>query len=425
MTGTRPHSMDVVRERRRRLPKWLLPMLGVVVLCALGVWAFGPLSKSKPAVVVDRSSVITDTARQGSLVLSVTAQGAFAPEHVRIVSATQSGVVNRVLVKAGSLVQPGAVIAQMQNPALTAAAIDARAALRVANASLASARQEAQASVITNQTQQADAEASHAQDALQATSLAELHRKGLIADVQNRTAQIQADKSANDLRSTRAQVAVAVADAQAKIAAAQAKVDQAAAQVAADDAQVAALTVHAATSGVVQSVDVDPGTSLAQGAQIARVADLRDLKAVLRVAESDVRSVVVGMTARIDDSDGVASGRVARIAPAAEGGTVAVDVTFLGALPRGARPAANVDGTIETARIRNAVSIARPAGAVDGSSMDIFKLVDGGARAVRTHVAFGRGSNNRVQVLNGLRPGDAVIVSDMSNYLEKPELQVR
>ena len=114
---------------------------------------------------------------------------------------------------------------------------------------------------------------------------------------------------------------------------------------------------------------------------------------------------------------------MARIAPAAQNGTVAVDVS-LPVLPPGARPDANVDGTIQVSQIANAVSIARPAGASDNSTLVVFKVVDGGRRAVRVRARLGRGSNDRVQVLSGLAPGDIVIVSDMSSYLDQSELRL-
>lgn len=418
-------TMDVVRTRSGRLPRWALPLAALLALAVLTLWAMRSLMGPQTTVTIDRSSVLTDTAKRGALLLSVRADGSLAPERVRNISAGQPGVVNQVFVKAGNDVAPGAVVAQMQNPSLTAAAVDAQAALRVANANLASAREEARASVISQQTQEADAAAGHAQDALQATSLRKLHAKGLISDVQYSTAEIQSQKSLNEVRSTHAQVQVAMANSDAKIAEAQAKVDQAAAQLSADQAQIAALTVRAATSGVVQSVDVDPGTSVTAGAQIARVADLHDLKAVLQVTEGDVKPVTVGMPASIDDGNGVAQGRVARIAPAAQNGTVAVDVTFTKGPPPGARPAINVQGTLVVATIPHAVSIQRPAGATDGTSIDLFKVVDGGARAVRERVTLGRGTNDRVQVVSGLSPGDTVIVSDMTSYLNHGEVRLR
>ncbi len=334
-------------------------------------------------------------------------------------------MVNEIFVKAGSVVQPGTVIAQMQNPALEASATNARSALAVARANLADARQQAQAAIISQQSNLSDAQAQMQTNNLQARSYAELQRRGLVANLTYQQALIQAKKSANDVRSGQAQVNVAASDAQAKVAAAQAQVDQAAAQLAAAQAQVEALSVSAATSGIVQSVDVDPGMSLAQNTEIARIADMHDLKAVLQVAEADVHAVSTGMPARIDTGNGVIAGRVARIAPAAQNGTVAVDVTFSRSLPPGARPDANVDGTIIIAKIPDTISIARPAGASDESTIDLFKVVDGGTRAVRVRVRLGQGSNDRVQVLSGIAPGDTVIVSDMSSYPDQPEIRLR
>jgi multidrug efflux pump subunit AcrA (membrane-fusion protein) len=416
--------MDVVRERKRGIPKYAYTLAGVLALVALVSWALTSLTGTHGGTVVDKSTLVTDVVRRGTLLRAVSAQGAFAPERVRVASATQAGVVNQIFVKAGSRVEPGTIIAQMQNPALDAQVTDARSAVQVAQANLASAQQQAHAAVLTQQTAVSDAQAQMEANVLQAKSMYALHRSGLVADVAYQQAQIQAKKSTNDVRASRAQVGVTFADSQAKVAAAQAQLDQARAQLIADEAQVDALTVRAATSGIVQSVEVDPGMSVAQNTAIARIADTRDLKAVLQVAESDVHAVVPAMPVRIDTGNGIVTGRVARIAPSAQNGTVAVDVTFARALPPGARPDANVDGTVEIASIPNAISIARPAGASDNSTIDLFKIVDGGTRAVRVRVRLGQGSNDRVQVLSGLAPGDTVIVSDMTTYQDQTELRL-
>lgn len=421
----RSNTMDVVRERKGGIPKAAYTVVGVLVLIALVAYALSSLTHQQGGAVVDKSTLVTDMATHGMLVRSVSAQGAFAPEHVRVASATQSGVVNQIFVKAGNVVQPGTMIAQMENPALEAQEANALSALHVAQANLIDARQQAQASVIGQQSSLSDATAQAQTDSLQAQSYASLHQQGLLPALQYRQAQIQAKKSADDLQSRRAQMSVAQADAQAKVAAAQAQVDEAQAQLAATQSQVAALTVRAATVGIVQSIDVDPGTSVAQNTEIARIADTRDLKAVLQVAESDVHAVSEGMPVRIDTGNGTIVGRVARIAPAAQNGTVGVDVTFSRSLPEGARPDANVDGTIILSKIPDAVSIARPAGATDGSTIDLFKIVDNGTRAVRVRVRLGQGSNDRVQVLSGIAPGDTVIVSDMSAYPDQTVLRLR
>jgi HlyD family secretion protein len=421
----KPGSMDVVRARRRGLPKSAYGALAALLLVAGAIWALRSLTLQHAVVSVDKSTLVTDVAQRGTLVQSVSAPGVFTPERVRVISATQAGVVNRIFVKAGSRVDAGTPIAQMENPSLEAAVVGARSALQVAQANLASAREQAQAAVIAQESSLSDAQAQLQQDRLQAQSYGQLSKRGLVATLEYEKAKIQAQKSAGDVRNGTAQVGVAQSDAQAKVAAAQAQVDEAAAQLSADESQVAALTLVAMTPGIVQSVDIDPGTSVASGAEIARVADERDLKAVLQVDENELQSVAIGMPARIDDGNGVIDGRVAHIAPAASNGSVPVDVTFPGTLPPSARPDANVEGTIVIATIPNALSIARPAGASDGTSVDLFKIVDNGTRAVKVRVRLGRGSAQRIQILSGLAPGDTAIVSDMSNYSNQDELQLR
>jgi len=416
--------VDVIRQRPRRVARWSYAAIAVLVVLAAIAWGLRGID-SHPGVTVDKSSLVTDVARQGALVRSIGAQGTFTPDRVRVVSATQSGVVNQLFVKPGSTVTPGTIVAQMQNPALDASASDAQAQLAVAQADLASAQQQAQAEQLTQQTVLDDAQAQMEQSALQAQSLEALHDRGLVADVQYRQAMIASKKDRNDVRIQGAQLRAASADARAKVSAAEARVEQAEAQLRADRAEVDALTVRSATTGVIQSIEVDPGTSVAQNAVIAHIADATSLKAVLQVAEGDVHSVNVGMRAGIDTGNGVFEGRVSRVAPAAENGTVATDVTFARPLPRGARADTNVDGTIFVSSVPNAVSIARPAGATDDSTIELFKITDGGTTAQRVRVRLGRGSTDRVQVLSGLSRGDTAIVSDMSNYIDQTTLSLR
>jgi len=421
-----PRTMDIVREKRRGLPKGVAIGGGVAVLVILAVISLISLTRSHGGgAVIDGSTIVRDVVKRGTLVRSVTAQGTFVPDRVRIASATQGGVVNQVFVKPGAVVAPGTIIAQMQNPALQALVESEASQVAVARANLESAIQQARASHLSHQTALADAQAQLEEGQLQAKSYQALHTSGLVSDIQYRQAQIDAKKLDNDARISRAQVTVDEADAQAKVAAAQAQVSQVEAQLGADSAQVAELTIRAASGGIVQSVEVDPGVSVSANTVIARVADTTSLKAVLQVAEGDVHPVLVGMPVNVDTGNGVIVGHVARIAPSAQNGTVAVDVTFNHALPSGARPDANVDGTVEISSIPNALSVARPAGALDGNTIDLFKVVDNGTRAVRVRVKLGQGSNDRVAVLDGLAPGDTVIVSDMSTYLDQPELSIR
>jgi HlyD family secretion protein len=174
----------------------------------------------------------------------------------------------------------------------------------------------------------------------------------------------------------------------------------------------------------VQSVAVDPGQRVSSGSELARIADQRSLKAVLQVAESDVRGVAPGMRAHIVASDaGTMEGRVSRIAPAAQNGTVAVDVA-LDRLPQGARSDQNVDGTIVISRIPRALSLARPAAAADSGTVTLYRLDADGTHAYRTQVELAPGSDERARIRAGLRAGDRVIVSDTSAF-DAPLLHIQ
>lgn len=418
--------MDVVREPRFRAISRLLWAAGLCAGLALVSWAAWSLLHSRSAgAVVDRSTLVVSTARRGTLERTVAASGAFLPEQTHVVSSPQDGVVEQVYVKAGAHVSARTRIAVLGNPDLDAAVVDAQAQLSVALADLASAQQEAGAAHLQRESSLADAQSQMQQDRTTALTDRALAAKGLIPALTYRIARIRAEQSARQVSIARAQVGVDIAESGAKVAAARARVAQAESELAAKQAQLASLVVRAGASGVVQEVGVDPGARVTAGTQVATVADQRMLKAVLQVPETQVRDVALGMPVRVDSGNGIAMGRVSRIAPEADNGTVNVDVTFPGASPPGARPDANVDGTIEIARVAHALSIARPAGALEDSSLDLFKIIDGGTRAVRTRVRLGLGSETRIQILAGLHAGDRVIVSDTSAYADQRTLRLR
>jgi HlyD family secretion protein len=136
---------------------------------------------------------------------------------------------------------------------------------------------------------------------------------------------------------------------------------------------------------------------------------------VLRVPETQARDVVPGQEVNVDTRNGIAKGRVARVDPTVQNGTVTVEVALDGPLPRGARADLSVDGTIEIERLPDVLHVGRPA-AAQGESIDLFRLEPDGKHATRIRVHLGHTSVTAVQVLQGLRAGDRVIISDMSQF---------
>ena len=201
-----------------------------------------------------------------------------------------------------------------------------------------------------------------------------------------------------------------------QLAAKQAAVDQAkqAAQLKLN--QVEALHVRAGMSGVLQQLPLEVGQRVVPGANLARVADPTKLKAQVKIAETQAKDILISQKATIDTRNGVVEGHVTRVDPAVEQGTVTVDVAFDGTLPKGARPDLSVDGTIELERLDNVVYVGRPAFGQENSTVGIFKLLAGSSEAVRAPVKLGRSSVNTIEIVNGLEPGDQVILSDTSAW---------
>ena len=200
-----------------------------------------------------------------------------------------------------------------------------------------------------------------------------------------------------------------------QLAVQQAEVARLEAQARLRQAEADALIVRAGMTGVLSALPVEVGAQVQPGENIARVADPTDLKAEIRIAETQAKDITIGQLARIDTRNGIVEGRVVRIDPAVQNGTVLVDITLEGDLPRGARPDLSVDGTIELERLDDVIFVGRPAFGQELSTVGIFKLSDDGY-AQRTQVQLGRSSVNTIEVIRGLVPGDKVILSDMSQW---------
>jgi HlyD family secretion protein len=178
-------------------------------------------------------------------------------------------------------------------------------------------------------------------------------------------------------------------------------------------------------NGVLEQVPVEVGQQVAPGANLARVADPTRLKAELRIAETQARDLTIGQVAQVDTRNGIIPGKVIRIDPAAQNGTVTVDVELVGELPRGARPDLSVDGTVELERLDNVLYVGRPAFGQEQSTVGLFKLDSTTGEASRTQVQLGKSSVNTIEVLNGLGEGDSVVLSDMSAWDQFDRIRLR
>jgi HlyD family secretion protein len=180
--------------------------------------------------------------------------------------------------------------------------------------------------------------------------------------------------------------------------------------------RVASMHVSAPEDGVLQTLPLELGQWVVPGQVLATVAQPGRLKAVLRVPETQARDVVIGQPVDVDTRNGIAKGHVMRVDPSVQNGTVTVEVALDGTLPRGARPDLSVDGTIEIERLSNVLHVGRPAYGQGESTVGLFRLDPDGSYATRVPVKLGRSSVTTIEVVQGLKAGDRVITSDMSQW---------
>lgn len=410
--------MDVKREGVARKKKIRGAIIAGTVFAGIAAISFG-LSRLEPAAPsVNRATVWMDDVKRGEMIRQVRGPGTLEvlPEAITWVAARTRGRVDRRLLLPGVEVEPDTIILELSNPELDQELRDAEYQLRAQKAELADLRVTVESQYLNQQSMAMTVASDYRQAQLQAEADTRLHAENLIGELIVKRSQVRAEELAtrNELEQQRLEIATASVDAQ--LAAKRATVEQFRALYNLRRSQKAALTVRAGISGVLQEVPVEVGQEVTPGANLARVAQPDKLKAQLRIAETQAKDIEVGQKAIIDTRNGVIDGRVIRIDPAVQEGTVTVDVELIGALPKGARPDLSVDGTIELKRLDDVLYVGRPAYGQAESTIGLFKLLDDGETAVRTQVRLGRSSVNTIEVIQGLNEGDQVILSDTSAW---------
>ncbi|MFO1450824.1 MAG: HlyD family efflux transporter periplasmic adaptor subunit [Opitutaceae bacterium] len=408
--------MDIPRPsqaKARRNRRILIGAVAVAVTVGLTVL----LSRLKPAApTVERNLVWVDTVKRGPMIRQVRGLGTLVPEEIRWVAARTQGRVERIVLRPGAPVEPESVILVLTNPDVEQAADNAQSQLDAVEAELVNLKVQLERNLLEAEAAAARAKSDYEQAKLRAEVNEELFKDGLISPLEMRLSRVTAEESSTQNAIEQKRFAFSKDSIAPQLAVKQAEQNRLRAQVRLRKAELDALQVRSGMSGVLQQLPVEVGAQVQPGANLARVADPTRLKAEVRIAETQAKDIQVGQVASIDTRNGIVPGRVIRIDPAVQNGTVLVDVSLEGGLPKGSRPDLSIDGTIELERLNDVLFVGRPAFGQEGSTVGIFRLDAAGAYAARTQVRLGRSSVNTVEILGGLQIGDQVILSDMSQW---------
>jgi HlyD family secretion protein len=377
------------------------------------------LSRLKPAApTVERSTVWIDTVKRGSVLRQVRGLGTLVPMEgsIQWIPAISEGRVEKILELPGTAVKPDTVLLEMSNPQLQQEALDASLKLKADEADYKNLQTQLASQVLAQKSLSAQAQSEYSQAKMQSDIDTELAKLGVISQLSEKVSNQKTAELAtrNDIEKQRLENSTEVLNAQ--LQAKQAEVEQLRALSELKKEQFDKLRVRAGIAGVLQELPLKVGQYVTPGTTLAKVVQPQRLKAELKIAETQAKDIQLGQPASVDTHNGVISGHVTRIDPSVQNGTVTVDVALDSALPQGARPDLSVDGTIDLEKMENVLYVGRPAFGQEQSTVGMFRLEPDGSTAVRTQVKLGRSSVNTVEILQGLKEGDQVVLSDMSRW---------
>ncbi len=413
----RPSNVHAKKIRR-------IVYVSIAIISVAGV-TYG-VSRLRPAAPsVDKATTWTDEVKRGPLLIAVHGTGTLVPEDIRWIPAQTDSRVDRILIFPGAIVQSNSVILELSNPELQRDVLDAEYQLKAAQADYENLKVQLNSDLLNQKAATAAVRSDYEQAKIQHEVDEKLRAEGLSSTVTEQLSKVKEQQLAIRLQLEEDRTANAADSAKARLLAQQSHVDQQRALYDLKRSELDALHVRAGIQGVLQVVPVEVGQRVTPGANLARVADPKRLKAEIKIAETQAKDVLIGQPATIDTRNGLVKGRVSRIDPSVQNGTVTVDVQISDSLPHGARPDLSVDGTIEIENLKDVLYVGRPVHGQSDSTIGLFKLVDDGSEAVRVNVKLGKTSVNTVEILQGLKVGDKVILSDMSAWDSVDRIRLR
>lgn len=408
--------MDIQRQgvARKKLIRRIVYIVLLLATIPLITWG---LSRLKPAAPpVERATVWTDNVKRGPMLRQVSGLGSLVPEEVLWIPSQFDGRVDKVNMLAGEKVKPDTILLKLSNPDMELAANDLEWQVKAAQAKYDNLKITLESQQLDQKAQLAKTESDYEQAKLSKDRDEALFKLNLKADMDVKISQATAQQLGVRYEIDKQRFASLTEAIRAQLDEQKVEIEKLKATWELKKTQVQQLTIRAGTDGVLQQMAVEVGQRVTPGTVLAKVAQPWKLKAELKIAETQAKDILLGQKAEIDTRNGVIPAHVVRIDPAVVNGTRTVDCHLDGPLPSGAVPDLSVDGVVEIERLADVVFVQRPVSGQPNSQISLFKLDPDGKGAERVTVKLGRSSVNTIEILDGLKVGDTVILSDMSNW---------
>ncbi len=417
--------MDVIlnTNKKRSISKY---KIGIAVCAIIGVILYVSFNINTSGFHVDRNTILTGKVQRGDFLVNVRGTGVLVPKDIRWIATDIEGRVEKILTKAGAKVKAGDLLIVLSNPLLTQQLEETRWELEAIEA-------EAQAQIVTIESGLLDQESAvlseqlnHERTLLTLDAQEKLLSQGVVAfsKIAYAEMKIDAKQFKQRWRLEQKRLTKQKESLKAQRTAIHARVKRLQRVLERIEKQVSDLNVRATMDSIVQEMPMELGQQVNSGTNLAKLARTENYIAELRIPENLIKDVALGQKVTIDTRISKFNGKVLRIDPAVNNSSVQVDVEFTEILPSEARPDLTVDGIIEIANIKNTLFVKRPMFTTGNITQRIYLVDDDNYTATRKSIDFGRSSSRYIQINQGLKPGDEIVISDTSSWSKHQQVRL-
>jgi HlyD family secretion protein len=404
--------------QRRRIVRRVL--VSVIAIAAAAFCLAATVEWLRPSV--DRDEMQTAKVTRGSVEASLQASGTVVPLVEQVVSSPVEARVLRVGRRAGATVKTGDELLTLDTAAtrLEAERNDERLTQKVSENEKLSLGLEETLATLEAQLEQKrlDAEIFHHT----ATQKRKLHAEGLATDQEALAAEAAAKKSDIEIRQMEEAVRRAKRSRDLQLAAARTDLSFVRREVEESRRQLALAMLRADHDGVLTWVVPEVGAMVRRGDIVARIADLSAYRVIAQISDVHSSRIGAGMRVNVKLDGATLPGTVESVDPRIESGVMKFYVTLDQPSHARLRNNLRVDVSVVTGRRAETLVVRR--GAL-GRTSSSHAFVVRGDDAVRVPVRFGLVSDDAIEIAEGLREGEEVVISDMTDYADVTNVRLK
>lgn len=418
LMGGRPPEPALSGMDKARVPARRTNRVVWIVILLVGLAGLTLLLRSlEPAgASIDRQLLVLGQVRSGPMARSIYGWGAFVPDRMQIVRAEQTGKIAVIYAAIGDRVQSGDRLIEMSNPDIQLDVDKAEQRFASARAGMIALSREQSARRLTLEASIADTRTTylHAEDELEELVSRVGGSKSGEFNVIRAKERLKA--LAKRLSADEERLELISGSTEAQMAAQRDELRWLESILESERMRLRSLTLRAAGDGLVEELLVEPGSRVAGGAVLARIALSDRMKAELEVYASEGSEVEPGQAVSLESESVIVSGRVDKVTDSSDGKLIHVSVSLDENPHVSDSSSQKVHAKIQLGTLDDVIFVERPAFAASNEWSSVFRVLEDGMSAERIKVRFGRGSTDRIEVLSGLEIGDRIVVSDVSDF---------